>query len=293
MNPMSPSASDAAERSAWNISADARDGFAARVREVWQYRRILWFFALRATQSLYRKTFLGVWWLFIRTLMPLVVGSFVFGAVINVPSGGVPYLVFFLAGQLPWNFFDGPLVRASRGIDGNRQLLTKLYIPRIILPLGQMAAGVVEPIIIAVILVVTLVYYRRVDGVWYVQPGLRLMAAFAAVLVILWFAFALSLFTSVWQGRARDMRFVLRHIVGFWLFLTPVVYPASQVSARIRWLIYLNPLTAPVETFKWAVLPGMEHSWPWFIYSVGLTAVLFVAGLWYFARSEGATMDKL
>lgn len=293
MNPMSSSASEAAERSAWSISADARDGFAARVREVWQYRRILWFFALRATQALYRKTYLGVWWLFIRTLVPLIVGAFVFGAVINVPSGGVPYLVFFLAGQLAWNFFDGPLIRASRGIDGNRQLLTKLYIPRIILPLGQMAAGVVEPIIIAVILVVTVVYYRRVDGVWYVQPGLRLMAASAAVLVILWFAFALSLFTSVWQGRARDTRFVLRHIVGFWLFLTPVVYPASQVPARIRWLIYVNPLTAPVETFKWAVLPGMEHSWPWFMYSVGLTAALFVAGLWYFARSEGATMDKL
>ena len=290
---MSEIISDAAARSPWVIRADARDGFAARVREVWQYRRILSFFAVRAVQTLYRKTHLGVWWMFIRTLVPLLVGAFVFGDVINVPSGGVPYLVFFLAGQLPWNFFDGPLVRASRAIDSNRQLLTKLYIPRIILPLGQMAAGVVEPIIIAGILAITLVYYRRADGVWYVQPDVRLMAAFAAVVVTLWFAFAASLFTSVWQGRTRDMRYALRHVVGFWMFLTPVAYPASQVPARIRWLIYLNPITAPVETFKWAVLPGMEHSWPWFGYSVGLTAVLFVAGLWYFARSEGATMDKL
>jgi lipopolysaccharide transport system permease protein len=293
MNRMSISASEAAEHPPWIISADARDGFAARVREVWQYRRILWFFAVRAMHSLYRKTYLGVWWLFIRTLVPLLVGTFVFGEVIDVPSGGVPYFVFFLAGQLSWNFFDGPLVRASRGIDTNRQLLTKLYIPRIILPLGQMAAGVVEPVIISAILVVTLVYYRRVDGVWYIQPDVRVLAAFAALLVILWFAFSVSLFTSVWQGRARDMRFVLRHVVGFWVFLTPVAYPASQVPERIRWVIYLNPLTGPVETFKWAVLPGMEHSWPWFIYSVGLTTVLFVTGLWYFARSEGATMDKL
>ena len=293
MNPISAGASEGAERPAWTISADTRDGFAARVREVWQYRRILWFFAVRAMQTLYRKTYLGVWWLFIRTLVPLLVGAFVFGVVIDVPTGGVPYFVFFLAGQLPWNCFQGPLVRASRGIDANRQLLTKLYIPRIILPLGQMAAGIVEPVIIAGILVITLVYYRRVDGVWYVQPDLRVLAAFAAMFVILWSAFAVSLFTSVWQGRARDMRFVLRHVVGFWLFLTPVAYPASQVPAKIRWLIYLNPVTAPVETFKWAVLPGMEHSWPWFFYSVCVAAVVFVAGLWYFAHTEGATMDKL
>lgn len=290
---MSGSGSEAAERPAWVISADARDGFGAGVREVWQYRRILWFFAVRAMQTLYRKTHLGIWWLFIRTLVPLLVGTFVFGEVIDVQTGGVPYFIFFLAGQLPWNFFQGPLVRASRGIDANRQLLTKLYIPRIILPLGQMAAGLVEPVIIAGFLSVALVYYRQVDGVWYVQPDLRMLAAFAASFVILWFAFSLSLFTSVWQGRARDMRFLLRHVVGFWLFLTPVAYPASKVPEKIRWLIYLNPVTAPVETFKWAVLPGMEHSWPWFFYSVCVAGVVFVAGLWYFAHTESATMDKL
>src|SRR5215813_1446289 len=163
----------------WTITADGRDGFVARVREVWQYRRILWFFAVRAMQTMYRKTNLGIWWLFIRTLVPLLVGTFVFGEVIDVPTGGVPYFVFFLAGQLPWNLFQGPLVRASRGIDSNRQLLTKLYIPRIILPLGQMAAGVIEPLIISGILVITVLYYRRADGVWYIQPDLRLLAAFA------------------------------------------------------------------------------------------------------------------
>jgi lipopolysaccharide transport system permease protein len=242
---------------------------------------------------MYRKTNLGIWWLFIRTLVPLIVGTFVFGEVIDVPTGGVPYFVFFLAGQLPWNLFQGPLTRASRGIDSNRQLLTKLYIPRIILPLGQMAAGVIEPLIISGILVITLLYYRRVDGVWYIQPDLRLLAAFAALFVILWLAFSVSLFTSVWQGRARDMRFILRHVVGFWLFLTPVAYPASKVPGKIRWLIFLNPVSAPVETFKWAVLPQMEHSWPWFFYSLAVAAVAFGTGLWYFAHSESATMDKL
>ena len=277
----------------WVIAADARDGFGARAREVWQYRRILWFFSLKAVQSLYAKTHLGVSWLFIRTLVPLAIGSFVFGTVMNVPSGAVPYFVFFATGQVAWNCFDGPLLRASRGLDVNRMLLTKLYIPRVILPLGQMSAGLIEPVIIAGVLAGTLVYYRVNDGVWYFAGGARLFAAVPALLIILAFAFSLSLWTSVWLARARDTRFVLRYVVTFWLYFTPVIYPLSQVPSDIRWLAYLNPLTAPIETFKWAVLPATAHSWGWLAYSGGVTVVLFCAGIWYFARSESATMDKL
>ena len=278
---------------AWVIGADADEGFGSRTREVWRYRRILWFFAVKSLQALYAKTLLGPAWIFIRTLVPLGVSSFVFGSIMGVPSGGVPYFVFFLTGQVIWNFFDGPLIRGSRGIEVNRQLLTKLYVPRIILPLGSMAGGIAEPIIIAVVLAGTFVYYRVTRGIWYIDPDPRLMAAAASVLVVLAFAFSLTLWTSVWQARARDARFVLRYTVGFWLFLTPVIYPLSLVPANIRWLVQINPLTAPVETFKWAVLPGMQHSWPWFGYSAAVTVIAFAGGVWYFTRSESVTMDKL
>lgn len=287
------SATPLSDVSPWVITPDTRDGVLARAREVWQYRRILWFFSVKAVQSLYSKTHLGVSWIFIRALVPLAVGSYVFGSVMNVPSAGVPYFVFFLAGQVPWNCFDGPLIRGSRGLDVNRQLLTKLYIPRIILPLGQMAAGVVEPAIIALVLLGALVYYRATDSVWYVQASVRLLACVASIAVVLAFAFALSLWTSVWQARARDVRFIVRYAVTFWLYFTPVIYPLSVVPPDIRWLVYLNPLSAPVETFKWGMLPAMEHSWGWFGYSVAITVVTFVTGVWYFARSESATMDKL
>jgi len=277
----------------WVITADERRGFGARAREVWRYRQILWFFTVRSMQALAHKTHLGGWWLFIRTLVPLAVGAFIFGEVMNVESGAVPYFVFFLAGQIPWNCFDGPLIRASRGLDVNRQLLTKLYVPRIILPMGQIGAGLIEPIIITALLIVSLVYYRTVDGVWYVQGGLRSLAAIPSVLLIVLFAFSLSLFTSVWQARARDAKFALRMVVGFWMYFTPVVYPLSKVPSNVRWLVYLNPLTAPVETFKWALLPGFDHTWRWFAYSVVATTVLFLTGAWYFAWSESATVDKL
>jgi lipopolysaccharide transport system permease protein len=275
------------------ITPETRDAFTARVREVWHYRRILFFFAVNALQSLYKKTRLGMPWLFIRALVPLAVGSFVFGQVMNVPSGGVPYFVFFATGQLAWNVFDGPLMRASRGLDVNRQLLTKLYVPRVILPMAQLSAGLVEPLVITGVLIGTLLYYRAGEGVWYTNGGVRLLAAVPALLAILGFAFSLSLWTSVWQARARDVRFVLRYIVSFWLYLTPVIYPLSYIPARVRWLAYLNPLTAPIETFKWAVLPDTVHSWPWFGYSVGVTAAVFLTGAVYFGREESATVDKL
>ena len=277
----------------WTIGAESDQGFGPRTREIWRYRRILWFFSRRSLQSLYSKTVLGPAWIFIRTLVPLAVSSFVFGQIMQVPSGGVPYFVFFLAGQVPWNCFDGPVIRGSQGIEVNRELLTRLYVPRIILPLGSMTAGIAEPVIIALVLIGSLVYYRVNDGVWYVQPEPRLLAAIAALAVVLAFAFSVTLWTSVWQARARDARFALRYTVGLWLFLTPVIYPLSAVPADIRWMAQLNPLTPPVETFKWALLPGMQHSWPWFLYSVGVTVAVFLAGAWYFTRSEAVTMDKL
>ena len=277
----------------WTISADEDQGVGARAREVWQYRRILWFFSIRAVQALYAKTHLGPAWIVIRTLVPVGVSSFVFGQVMDVPSGSVPYFLFLLTGMIPWNCFDGPVIRGSRGLEVNRQLLTKLYVPRIILPLGQMAAGVIEPVIMVFMLAASLAYYRATDGVWYVQPDVRLLAGVGSVLLVLIFGFSVSLWTSIWQARARDVRFAVRYTLSFWLFFTPVIYPLSMVPSDIRWLVYLNPLTAPTETFKWALLPGLVHSWGWFGYSAGITALTFVAGVWYFTRAENATMDKL
>jgi lipopolysaccharide transport system permease protein len=281
------------EAARWVIDADTRDGFGARAREVWQYRRILGFFSLKAVQSLYSKTRLGVSWIFIRTLVPLFVASFVFGSIMNVPSGGVPYFVFFLAGQIAWNCFDGPLIRGSRGLEVHRVLLTKLYIPRMILPLGQISIGIVESAIVTLVFVGALVYYHSADGVWYVQSGFSFLASIAAIGLILFFAFSLTLWTSVWQARARDTRFALRYVIGFWMYFTPVIYPMSVVPENLRWLMYLNPLTAPIEMFRWGTLPTTEHSWPWFGYSAAVALTTFIGGAWYFGHVESETMDKI
>jgi lipopolysaccharide transport system permease protein len=277
----------------WIIGADTREGLGARLRELWRYRRVLGFFSIKAVQSLYAKTRLGMPWLFIRVLFPLAVGTFVFGRVMDVPSGSVPYFIFFTTGQLAWNFFDGPLLRASRGLDVNRELLRKLYIPRVILPLGQMAAGLVEPAILIGVLAVGAIYYRVDDGVWHVNLGWELLRTLAAALLLLVFAVGLSLWTSIWQARTRDVRFALRYLVGFWTLATPVIYPLSMVPPHLRWIALINPLTAPVELFKSGVLPEATYSWPWLGYSVAVTIVVLIGGVWHFSRTESATMDKL
>ena len=268
-------------------------GARGRLEEVWRYRRVLWFFAVKAIERLYAKTKLGPVWLVVRPLAPIVTASLVFSQVMQVPSDGLPYFLFLLAGSTIWNFFDSPLIFATRGLESNRALLTKLYLPRLILPPSHMSAGLVEPAVCVVVLIGSLVYYRYTDAVWYAAFTPRLFAAVPAVLVALMLALSASLWTSVWQARARDMRFVLMYTLGFWYLLTPIVYPASHLPAAARWAAAINPMTGPVETFKWAlfgigVFPGAALAM-----SAGVTFVLLAGGLWYFTTVEGQMIDRL
>jgi lipopolysaccharide transport system permease protein len=277
----------------WQLAPADRLGVRVRAREIWRYRRILWFFSLKAIQSLYAKTRLGVFWLVARPLTPILVGSLIYDNVMQVPSGGVPYFLFLLTGMTLWNFFDGPLIFGSRGIDSNRQLLTKIYVPRLIMPMGQMAAGLMEPVTCVVIMMVATVYYRVTQDVWYVTLSPRLLAAIPSVALALFLAFSLSLWTSVWQARSRDAKFGLRYALGFWMLLTPVVYPASQVPQPFRLLVLANPMTGPVETFKWAVLGVGEPALAALAASAAVAAVTCALGLAYFGRVEGQLVDRL
>jgi len=137
------------------------------------------------------------------------------------------------------------------------------------------------------------VYYRVNEGLWYAQLEVRLLACVLSVILVLCLAFSLSLWTSVWQARARDVRFGVRYVLAFWLIFTPVIYPLSVVPPNLRLLMHLNPLTAPIETFRWGMLPGLEHSWAWLGYTAAVTVVIFATGVWHFARTEGATMDAM
>ncbi|HEY6362696.1 MAG TPA: ABC transporter permease [Vicinamibacterales bacterium] len=277
----------------WVIDPDLYLGFAGRAREVWRYRRILLFFAVKAVQALYANTKLGVWWLLVRPIAPVVVGTIVFGRFMRVPSDGLPYFLFFLTGSIIWGLFAEALTRASRGLEVNRQLLTKLYLPRMILPAGQLAAGLVEPLVLTGVLVVTIWYYRATSGIWYGVDPVRVPAAIAAALLAIALAFGVSLWTSIWQARARDARYMLGYVISFWFFLTPVIYPLSAMPPRARWAAFLNPMTGPVEAFRWALLGVGAPSWEMLALSCGLIVTALAGGLWYFTATENVTVDRL
>ena len=278
---------------AWVIAPAAGPGILGRIEEIWRYRRTIWFFAVRSVQALYRKTVLGPIWIPIRVLVPLVVGSLVYGQVMNVDSGPYPYFLFFLVGSTAFSFFDGPVIRGSRGLESNRGLVTRIYLPRIILPPSFMTAGLVEPAICLIVLAGAVGYYRVTEDVWYVAFDARLLVAAAAAAQAWLLAAGVTMFTSIWQARARDFRYLIRYAMAFWLVLTPVIYGIDALPEAVRPYAAFNPMTGPVLAFKWGIL-GTAAFPAWELAVSGaLTAVTLVAGVWYFTRAENAAADSL
>ena len=277
---------------AWTIEPRSL-GPAARVREVWQYRRMFVFFGQRAVRKLYQKTVLGVAWIFLRPLIPLLVRVLVFGALLRVgDSLRVPYFLFLVVGTAAWELFANSAMWATRSLELNGGILTRLYVPRVILPLATMAPGFIYLAINLAVIALALVYYRVADGVWYAD-GTWLIAAPVAIVLIVAFAFAIGLFTSVLGAEARDVRFGLGYVLEFWVYLTPVVYPLGIVPGHTQWAVMLNPMAVLITAFRGAILGG-EGPTPWaWASAVGIIVVLLVSGLVFFQRAEAEAIDNL
>ena len=270
-----------------------RSGAMARARELWRYRRLLRYFAARSIDKMVRRTILGNWWLFIRPLFPLAVSTIIFGGMLDVSSDGVPYFLFLLAGTSIWELFATSLMWATRSLDMNRGLLTRIYVPRMLLPIAMVAPALVTFGIYLGVGVLAAVYYRIVDGQFYVAVRPDSLWAVLAVALTLILAVGIGFWTAFPALIARDVRFTLAYVLGFWVFLTPVLYPLSQVPEKWRWLMLLNPMAAYVEMFKWGILGlGGIHQREIGI-AVTITALVAASGLWFFDRSEAEAADKV
>ena len=268
-------------------------GFGARVRELWQYKRMFVFFGQRALRKLYQKTVLGVAWIFLRPLIPLFVRVFLFGALLGVGSASpVPYFLFLAVGGAAWELFATSVMWATRSLELNGGILSRLYVPRLILPVSTMVPGFVYFAIHLAVIAVALVYYRISHGVWYLDTT-WLVVAPAAVVLIVAFAMAIGLFTSVLGAGARDVRFGLGYVLEFWVYLTPVVYPLAIVPGAAQWALMHNPMAVLVVAFRGAILGGEGPSpWAW-ASAIAIIAVLLAAGLTYFQRAEAEAVDSL
>ena len=281
----------------WTIEA-RRDGLASRARELWEYRHLLWYFASDALTSMYKRSALGWIWLLLRVAGPIGVTALVFGGVLGVESGSdVPYFLFFLCGTTTWMLFERSLIMITRSLEKNRKIIRKIYFPRLVLPIAFVAPALFYLTIILVVLVGSVIYFYRQDGVWYITLQPRLFVAVAAVLLSLVFAIAVGLWTSVLQLRFRDIRYGLRYLMPFWFYFTPVIYPASlildRVPDRYDWVVALNPMAPIVEAFKWATLGTGNMNPIGLTTSVTLVGLTLLSGLWFFNREEAASIDKL
>ena len=271
-----------------------RLGIVARAEELWRYRRLLSFFGIQAVKDRYKGTTLGAFWLFARPLMPVALGTLIFGGLLEVPSEDVPYFLFFLTGLSCWRIFERSMRWVTRSLDTQRSLLRRMYFPRLALPISATTPAVVEFLILLGLLILAAGYYWWVDGVLYLRVGLPMLAALGAIAMTVFVALSAGLFTSVWQtrpSRRPTTRSAMSCSSG--MYATPVIYPASAIPEEYRFVLYLNPMAPLVETYKWGMLGISEFPFLPLLSGLALTAVVFAGGLMYFGRSEAASVDRL
>jgi len=268
------------------------EGPAAVARDLWRYRRLLRYFAFRAFQKLYARTILGWSWIFIRPLFPLLVTSLVFGSVLDVSTGSnVPYFLFLVVGTSPWEFFSSNVMWGTRSLELNRGLLSRIYLPRLILPIAMVAPSLLTFLIHLGVIAVSFVYYRWTMGVWFFRP--ELVGWSVQALLLAWvLSLGISLWTSVPALVARDVRFTLSYVLGFWVFLTPVMYSLSTVPEEHRWAFALNPMTAVVESFKYGMLAIGGIDPKQLLSAWGIALLTLASGLIFFSRAERNAADK-
>jgi len=255
------------------------------LREVWAYRELLYFLTWRDVKVRYKQTFLGVAWAIIQPVFTMVIFTLFFGrlAGLDARTDGIPYPVFAYAGLLPWTFFSNALTSSGNSLVGSANLITKVYFPRMIVPTAAVAAGLLDFAIAFVILVVLMVYYQTpISGNLFMLPVL--------VLLITALATAVGMWLSALNVKYRDIRFALPFMIQLWMFVSPIIYPASILPAKWRWVLELNPLTGIIEGFRSALF-ARPFNWTSLAISASITLFAVFYAAYSFTRVERRFAD--
>ena len=253
--------------------------------ELWRYRELLWFLALRDIKVRYKQTLLGAAWAILQPFLTMVVFSIVFGRFAAIPSEGAPYPVFAYCGLLPWQLFAYALTQSSASLVANQRLITKVYFPRLVVPLASLLCGLVDFAVALPVLLGMMLYY----GI--TPPSAAIAAVPLFIILALLTALAAGLWLSAMNAVYRDVQHAVPFLTQFWLFITPVAYPASLVPERFRWLFGLNPMAGVVEGFRWALLGKTRPDVALLALSSAAVVALLLGGLFYFRRMEREIAD--
>jgi len=264
--------------------APPRGWFHVDLAEVWAYRELLYFFIWRDIKIRYKQTVIGAGWAIIQPFATMIVFSLFFGKLAKMPSGGVPYPIFYYSALLPWMYFATALTAATGVVVEHQRIITKVYFPRLILPMSAVVGGLVDFAIAFVILLLMMVYYSIVPTVAILYLPLFLLLALATAL-------GAGLWLSALNAIYRDVRYAVPFMVQFWLFASPVAYPSSLIPEKWRWLYGLNPMAGVIEGFRWALTGQGRPPDLFLLASAGAVVLLLVGGLIYFRKMEGTIAD--
>jgi lipopolysaccharide transport system permease protein len=272
------------ERRPTVVIEPARGRLNLNFREIWAYRDLLFILAGRDVKLRYKQTFLGVTWVILQPLVTAVIFTVVFGNFAGLPSDGFPYILFVFAGLLPWNLFSASLSRAGGSLVGSAGLISKVYFPRVLVPLASVGAVLIDFAVAFVVLLALMVFYR-------VAPSVRMLTIPLFLLLTLLTAMGVSLLISALSVYYRDFLFALPFVIQAWTYASPVAYAMSIVPEQWRWVFSLNPAVAFIEGFRWALLGGSGLTWDMVIISTLSSIIFFVGGLIVFRRIERGFAD--
>jgi lipopolysaccharide transport system permease protein len=254
------------------------------LRELWQFRELVYFFVWRDIKVRYKQTVIGVAWAVLQPLMTMLVFSLFFGRLAKIPSGGLPYPIFYFSALLPWTYFSGALLNATNSVIENQRIITKVYFPRLVLPLSAVSPGLLDFAVGLVVFLAMMALYHRAPGrPMLLFPAFLLLAVATALGVGLW----LSALNAIY----RDVRYVVPFLVQFWMFASPVAYASSLVPEKWRWLYGLNPMAGVIEGFRWALTGKGQPPNLMLAASTGAVIVVLIGGLYFFRKMESTIAD--
>jgi lipopolysaccharide transport system permease protein len=254
--------------------------------ELWEYRELIWFLARRDISSRYKQTILGAGWAIIQPLMTMIVFSIFFGKLAKVPSDGIPYPIFSYCGMLPWQFFATATTNAANSLILNANMLTKVYFPRLAIPISSVLPAAVDFAIAFVILFGMILYYHITPTLqWLYLPAFFSIALITSLGAGIWLS---SLSTEY-----RDVRHITPFLITTWMYVSPVVYPSSMVPEEWRLLYAVNPLVGTIEGFRWALLGKTSLDTSMVALSAASAILILVTGAYYFRRMERKFADVI
>jgi lipopolysaccharide transport system permease protein len=255
------------------------------LKDLWRYRELLFLLTWRDIKVRYAQTVLGASWAVLQPLLTMVIFSIIFGQLAKLPSDGIPYPIFTYTALLPWQLFSFSLTNSSQSLVGSQNLVSKVYFPRLIIPIASVLPGLVDFVISFLVLIGMLLYYQ-------IPFTARILALPLFLLLAVMSALAVGLWLSALNVKYRDIRYVVPFMTLFWQYATPVAYSASLIPEKWRLLYGLNPMTGVVEGFRWALLgSGRVDGMVWL--SIVIIFVILLSGLVYFKRMEATFADVI